>query len=258
MTDNRLASLFERKERDILAVYFTAGYPRPDITRDTILRLDAAGADLIEIGIPFSDPLADGPTIQASSKAAIEGGMTLARLFTQLTDIRTQTQIPLVLMGYLNPVLRFGMENFCRRCQECGVDGVILPDMPLAFFLSRYQSMFRRHRINPVFLVTPQTTDERVRALAAATGGFLYAVSMATTTGGTAGLGPAQIAYFKRLTDLRLGKPILAGFGIADHASFRTACESLQGAVVGSAFIRAQEMGVPPAEFVSRLRGAAG
>ncbi len=254
MATNRLDTLFERKAGDVLAVYFTAGYPRLDITRDTILQLDAAGADLIEIGIPFSDPLADGPTIQASSKAAIDGGMTLSLLFRQLEDIRNHTQIPLVLMGYLNPVMRFGMDDFCRRCRETGVDGIILPDMPLSFFLARYQPVFADYGLHPIFLVTPQTGDARMRELEAASGGFLYAVSMATTTGGTGGFGAEQVAYFNRLKGLGLQKPILAGFGIADHPSFRTACDHLSGAVVGSAFIRAQEQGIHPAEFVRRLR----
>ncbi len=255
---NHLEHKFNQKSKKLLAIYFTAGYPSPEGTRQTILDLDAAGADIVEIGMPFSDPLADGPTIQASSKAALDNGMSLEKLFRQLDGIRSETDIPLVLMGYLNPVLQFGVERFCQKCSEVGVDGVILPDLPLAFYEKNYRAHFEKYDLCPVFLVTPQTSDERIRELDAASRGFLYAVSTASTTGGAGGFGEAQTAYFQRLADLKLKNPVLVGFGISDHAAFETVCSYLNGGVVGSAFIRAQEAGVSPKEFVKKLTSVAG
>jgi len=257
---NRLEQLFQQKNSDLLAIYFTAGYPSPDGTRQTILDLAAAGADIVEIGMPFSDPLADGPTIQASSKAALENGMSLEKLFTQLDGIRSGTDIPLVvpplvLMGYLNPVLQFGVERFCQKCRDVGVDGVILPDLPLAFYEKNYQPHFEKYDLCPVFLVTPQTSDERIRQLDAASRGFLYAVSTASTTGGAGGFGETQTTYFQRLANLKLKNPVLVGFGISDHAAFETVCSYLNGGVVGSAFIRAQEAGISPKDFIQKITG---
>ncbi len=251
---NRLEQLFQRKNRNILSIYFTAGYPTPDGTRQTILDLAAAGADLVEVGIPFSDPLADGPTIQASSHAALEAGMSMEKLFGQLEGIRSETQMPLVLMGYLNPVLQFGVERFCEKCHETGVDGVILPDLPLAFYEKNYRPFFEKYDLFPIFLVTPQTSDERIRELDAASRGFLYAVSTASTTGGAGGFGEAQVAYFQRIAKLQLKNPVLVGFGISDKKAFETVCQYLNGGVVGSAFIRAQEAGVSALEFVAGFR----
>ena len=251
---NRLHKLFLQKNQNLLSVYFTAGYPAPDGTRQTILDLAAAGADLVEVGIPFSDPLADGPTIQASSHAALEAGMSLEKLFSQLEGIRSETQMPIVLMGYLNPVLQFGMERFCTRCTEVGVDGVILPDLPLAFYEKNYAALFAKHDLCPIFLITPQTSEERIRELDAASRGFLYAVSTASTTGGAGGFGEAQVAYFQRIAKLKLKNPVLVGFGISDKKAFETVCQYLNGGVVGSAFIRAQEAGVSAIEFVDKLK----
>lgn len=252
---NRLEQLFQLKYRSILSVYFTAGYPTSDGTRQTILDLAAAGADLVEVGIPFSDPLADGPTIQASSHAALENGMSLEKLFEQLEGIRSATQMPLVLMGYLNPVLQFGVERFCEKCAETGVDGVILPDLPLAFFEKNYRTFFDKHDLCPIFLVTPQTSDERIRELDGASRGFLYAVSTASTTGGAGGFGEAQVAYFQRIAKLQLKNPVLVGFGISDQNAFETVCQFLNGGVVGSAFIRAQEAEMTASDFVGKIRG---
>lgn len=253
---NRLEKLLANKPQNILSIYFTAGHPTPDGTRQTILDLAAAGADLVEVGIPFSDPLADGPTIQASSHAALEAGMSLEKLFAQLAGIRSETAIPLVLMGYLNPVLQFGMERFCERCAEVDVDGVILPDLPLAFYEKNYAALFAKHDLCPIFLVTPQTSDERIRELDAASRGFLYAVSTASTTGGAGGFGEEQVAYFQRIAKLKLKNPVLVGFGISDKNAFDTVCQYLNGGVVGSAFIRAQEAGVLAGDFVRNLRPA--
>ena len=256
---NRLEKRLANKPTGILSIYFTAGYPPPDGTRQTILDLAAAGADLVEVGIPFSDPLADGPTIQASSHAALAAGMSLEKLFAQLEGIRLETQMPLVvpplvLMGYLNPVLQFGVERFCDKCHEVGVDGVILPDLPLAFFEKNYRPFFEKYELCPIFLVTPQTSDERIRELDGASRGFLYAVSTASTTGGAGGFGEAQTAYFQRIAKLNLRNPVLVGFGISDRAAFETVCRYLNGGVVGSAFIRAQEAGVTAHEFVEKLK----
>lgn len=252
---NRLAQLFQQKSQNILSIFFTAGYPQPDGTRQTILDLAAAGADLVEVGIPFSDPLADGPTIQASSHSALENGMSLEKLFAQLEGIRAETQLPLVLMGYLNPVLQYGMEQFCGKCAEVDIDGVILPDLPLAFYQKNYAALFAKHDLCPIFLVTPQTSDERIRELDGASRGFLYAVSTASTTGGAGGFSEAQVAYFQRIAKLKLKNPVLVGFGISDKKAFDTVCQYLNGGVVGSAFIRAQEAGVSAAAFVEGIRG---
>lgn len=252
---NRLIKRLTNNPRNLLAIYFTAGYPTPEGTRQTVLDLTAAGADIIEIGIPFSDPLADGPTIQASSHAALENGMSLEKLFAQLEGIRSQAQTPLVLMGYLNPVLQFGVERFCEKCAETGVDGVILPDLPLAFYEKNYRPFFEKHDLCPIFLVTPQTSDERIRELDAASRGFLYAVSTASTTGGAGGFGEAQVAYFQRIAKLNLKNPVLVGFGVADQKAFETVCQHLNGGVVGSAFIRAQEAGISPNDFVQKIKG---
>jgi tryptophan synthase alpha chain len=255
---NHLEYKFNQKSKNLLAIYFTAGYPSPEGTRQTILDLDAAGADIVEIGMPFSDPLADGPTIQASSKAALENGMSLEKLFRQLNGIRSETDIPLVLMGYLNPVLQFGVERFCQKCSEVGVDGVILPDLPLAFYEKNYRPFFEKYDLCQVFLVTPQTSDERIRELDAASRGFLYAVSTASTTGGAGGFGETQTAYFQRLAGLKLKNPVMVGFGISNQTAFETVCSYLNGGVVGSAFIRAQEAGVSPKDFIEKLTSVAG
>jgi len=252
---NRLENLFHHKNSHLLAVYFTAGYPSAEGTVQTILDLDAAGADIVEIGMPFSDPLADGPAIQESSKAALKSGMSLPKLFAQLEGIRAKTDIPLVLMGYLNPVLQFGVERFCEKCRAVGVDGVVLPDLPLYFYEKNYRPFYEKNDLCPVFLVTPQTSGERIRQLDAASRGFLYAVSTASTTGGTTGFGEAQTTYFKRLAKLNLKNPVMAGFGVSDNTAFRSVCQHLNGVVVGSAFIRAQEAGVPASEFVKKITG---
>lgn len=252
---NRLDQLFLNKRKNVLAIYATAGFPNLNDTRRNILELDAAGADIVEIGMPFSDPLADGSTIQASSQKAIENGMSLKLLFEQLEGIRSETNIPIVLMGYLNPVMVFGAEAFCEKCQEVGVDGLILPDMPMWEFENTYQAVFEKYGLHAIFLVTPQTSDERVRLLDAASGGFLYAVSVSTTTGKSGRFDEDQAAYFKRLSELQLKNPVLVGFGIAGPENFSIANEYLNGGVVGSAFIRAVANSEKVADFVDMIRG---
>ena len=252
---NRLDQLFDKKKKSVLAIYATAGFPNIDDTKKTILELDAAGADIVEIGMPFSDPLADGSTIQASSQKAIENGMTLKLLFEQLKNIRSETDVPIVLMGYFNPVMVFGVEAFCEKCQAVGVDGLILPDLPVWEFENNYKPIFQKYGMHAIFLVTPQTSDERVKLLDAASDGFLYAVSVSTTTGSSGQFDETQEAYFKRLSEMDLKNPVLVGFGIAGPENFEIANKYLNGGVVGSAFIRSLEKGKNVTEFVKKIRG---
>ena len=238
---NRIQQAF-RKKQNLLNIYFTAGYPRLPDTVPLIKALAEAGADLIEIGMPFSDPLADGPVIQRSSTAALKNGMNLHVLFGQLKNIRESVpDTPLLLMGYLNPVMQFGVENFCREAAVVGVDAVILPDLPLDDYLAQYQEIFQRHNLRPVFLVTPQTAPARIRRIDELTDSFLYLVSGPGTTGGsgTAQAAGVQDAYFARIEAMQLRNPRLVGFGIGDKASFQNACRHAEGAIIGSALIRA-------------------
>jgi len=240
---NRIKNAFDQKRKGLLNVYFTAGYPTLDATVPVLQALTAAGADLIEIGMPFSDPLADGPVIQQSSTVALANGMNLRVLFGQLRDIRqTVPDTPILLMGYLNPVMQFGVENFCREAAAAGVDGVILPDLPLDDYVAEYQPIFQRHGLRPVFLITPQTAPERIRRIDELTESFLYLVSGPGTTGGanTQAEG-VQEAYFERIAAMNLRNPRLIGFGIGDQASFARACQYADGAIIGSALIRALE-----------------
>ncbi|GAA3996327.1 tryptophan synthase subunit alpha [Hymenobacter fastidiosus] len=241
--NNRIHEAFDRKKKGLLNIYFTAGYPTLDATVPVLQALSAAGADLIEIGMPFSDPLADGPVIQQSSTAALANGMNMRVLFHQLQGIRESVpETPILLMGYLNPVMQFGVENFCREAAAVGVDGVILPDLPLDDYVAEYQEIFRRHNLRPVFLITPQTAPARIRRIDELTDSFLYLVSGPGTTGGanTQAEG-VQDAYFQRIEDMQLRNPRLIGFGIGDKASFQHACQYAEGAIIGSAFIRALE-----------------
>lgn len=254
---NRLDKLFQEKGQNVLSIYFTAGFPKLADTRRILLELDTAGADLVEIGMPFSDPLADGSTIQASNQRAIDNGMTLALLFEQLADIRSATDIPIVLMGYLNPVMQMGIETFCKNCESVGVDGLILPDLPMWEFESTYRQMFERYGLHPIFLVTPQTSEERVRMLDAASKGFLYAVAMSSTTGKSGTYSAEQEAYFARLAGMGLKNPVLIGFGIAGPENFSIASKHVNGGVVGSAFIRALERGDGVGDFIKMIRGTA-
>ncbi len=236
---NRLDALFNSKSRNILSVYGTAGYPSLNDTTKMIEHLDEAGADIVEIGMPFSDPVADGAVIQASSLQSLKNGMTLKLLFKQLEHIREKTEIPIVLMGYLNPVIQYGVESFCKSCQIVGVDGVILPDLPPEIFNEEYRDIFERYNIKNAMLVPPQASDERIKQLDKWTSGFLYVVSSAATTGASKGFQEYQIEYFKRLNNLGLQSPTLIGFGISDHDSFIQTCKYANGAIIGSAYINA-------------------
>ncbi|WP_426491173.1 tryptophan synthase subunit alpha [Hymenobacter sp. 102] len=240
---NRIKDAFDKKQKNLLNMYFTAGYPRLHDTVPLIKALSEAGADLIEIGMPFSDPLADGPVIQASSTVALANGMNLRVLFEQLKDIRLEVpETPILLMGYLNPVMQFGVDNFCREAAAAGADGIILPDLPLDDYVAEYQDIFRRHNLRPVFLITPQTAPERIRRIDELTDSFLYLVSGPGTTGGanTQAEG-VQEAYFQRIEAMNLRNPRLIGFGIGDKTSFKNACQYAEGAIIGSALIRALE-----------------
>lgn len=235
---NRIEELFKTKKNQILSVYFTAGFPSLDSTVDTISYLQENGVDMIEIGIPFSDPLADGPVIQESSTVALANGMNLETLFKQLKGIREQIHIPLVLMGYLNPVMQFGIEKFCAAAQEVGIDGLILPDLPPEIYVQSYKQLFTQHGLKNILLVTPSTSDARIKELDALSEGFLYAVSSSATTGNKETDQTKQTSYFERLNGLNLKNPLMIGFGISSSAQFKNACKYASGAIVGSAFIR--------------------
>lgn len=236
---NRIQQLFAQKPQNLLSVYFTAGYPQLHDTLPIILELDKQGVDLIEIGMPFSDPLADGPTIQQSSEIAIRNGMTIAKLFAQLKDVRQHTRIPLVLMGYLNPVMQYGVERFCEEASALGIDGIILPDLPLADYVREYKALFEAHNLSAVFLVTPQTPEQRIREIDAHSNGFLYLVSSASVTGSTTGASVGNTAYFEQVKGMGLRNPRLIGFGIHNQYTFAQACQHASGAIIGSAFIKA-------------------
>ncbi|WP_299822179.1 tryptophan synthase subunit alpha [uncultured Pontibacter sp.] len=237
--NNRLKTLFAAKQKGLLSVYFTAGFPALNDTEEIILELERNGVDLIEVGMPFSDPLADGPTIQASSAVALKNGMTITKLFEQLQHIRQKTQVPLVLMGYLNPVMQYGMERFGRKASEIGIDGVILPDLPLHQYVEEYKELFERYNLSKIFLITPQTPEQRIREIDSQSNGFIYMVSSASTTGKTVGLGEQSQAYFRRVANMQLQNPGVIGFGIHDKESFASACNHASGAIIGSAFVKA-------------------
>jgi len=235
---NRINSLFKNKKKDILSVYFTAGYPELNDTVEIIRELDKAGVDMIEIGMPFSDPVADGPVIQKSSEKALSNGMSLKLLFEQLAGLRETTDIPIILMGYINPVFRFGMENFLAGCKSAGIDGTIIPDLPVDEYLETYESLFEKNNILNIFLLSPQSSDKRIKYLDGISKGFLYVVSSSATTGGTLGFSKNSTDYFEKLNALNLSSPKLIGFGISDNYSYIQAGNYSNGVIIGSAFIR--------------------
>ncbi len=234
---NRIKQLFQDK-RDVLSIYYTAGYPNLGDTVPILETLEDAGADLVEIGIPFSDPLADGPTIQHSGETALKNGMSLNVLFDQLKDVRTKITMPLILMGYINTVYKYGLEEFAKKCSEVGVDGVILPDLPFQVYLDEYKETFDKYGVSNIFLITPQTPDERIKLIDEKTNGFIYMVSSASVTGAKKGLSEEQLAYFDRVKKLNLSNPALIGFGISDKDSYQETCKYADGAIIGSAFVK--------------------
>ncbi len=227
-----------KENKKLLSIYFTAGYPNIEDTVTIIQNLENAGVDMIEIGLPFSDPLADGPTIQASSTQALKNGMTTKLLFEQLKDIRKTITIPLIIMGYFNPILQFGVEVFCKQCAEIGIDGLIIPDLPVDVYNDKYKTIFEKYGLINVFLITPQTSDERIKFIDSISNGFIYMVSSASITGSQSGFGNAQTNYFKRIADKNLKNPQIVGFGISDSKTFNQATEDTKGAIIGSAFIK--------------------
>ncbi len=237
--NNRINQLFTKKKNNILSIYFTAGYPNLTDTVQIVQQLEQSGVDLIELGIPFSDPSADGPTIQKSNEQALRNGMSLHLLFDQLKDIRNTVTIPLILMGYVNPVLQFGVEAFCKKCNEAGIDGVILPDLPVEEYKSRYQNIFKKYNLINIFLISPQTSNERIQWIDKASEGFIYMVSSSSTTGAGKKAEDFKTDYFSRIETLNLNNPRLIGFGISDRSTFNKACQYASGAIIGSAFVSA-------------------
>jgi tryptophan synthase alpha chain len=235
---NRIDKLFQEKKNNILSIYFTAGHPEVNSTPKILAQLEKSGVNMVEIGMPFSDPLADGPVIQDSSTKALKNGMSIKRLFEQLKDIRAKVNIPLLLMGYLNPVLHFGIENFCAKCKEAGIDGIILPDLPLDEYQQHYKAIFEKYDLRFIFLITPQTSDERIRMIDTISKGFIYMVSSSSTTGAKTGIAEKQLEYFKRINSMQLKNPLVIGFGISNKDTFDNACQFANGAIIGSAFVK--------------------
>lgn len=235
---NRIDQVFEEKKGNILSAYYTAGFPKLQDTVQIAEYLEKSGADMIEIGMPFSDPLADGPTIQQSSMQALQNGMSLRLLFEQLQHIRQHVRIPLILMGYMNPVLQYGIEKFCQHCQQVGVDALILPDLPMQEYLHEYKELFESYGLYNIFLITPQTSEDRIRLIDENSHGFIYMVSSASITGAKSGITSEQTAYFERIRNMQLKNPTLIGFGISNQETFSKACTYASGAIIGSAFIK--------------------
>ncbi len=234
---NRIDRAFQSDKR-LLSIYFSAGYPNLEDTVPILKKLQEAGVDMVEIGLPFSDPLADGPTIQESSTKALRNGMTTEKLFTQLQGIRNEIDIPLVLMGYFNPMMQYGIESFCQKCQAIGIDGLIIPDLPVDVYHEHYKEMFTKYGLYNMFLITPQTPDERIRYIDKVSNGFIYMVSSASVTGAKNTFGTVQTDYFKRIVEMQLNTPTIVGFGISNAATYKAATENARGAIIGSAFIK--------------------
>jgi tryptophan synthase alpha chain len=234
---NRINQLFKTNPKNILSVYFCAGHPELKKTVEIIRILEKNGISMIEIGIPFSDPMADGVVIQNASTKALRNGMYLNLLFEQLQDIRQEVKIPLLMMGYLNPIMRFGFESFCRKCSECGIDGMIIPDLPFKEYREHYQSIAEQYGLHVIMLITPETSEERIREIDRNTGGFIYMVSSAATTGAQQDFDERKQAYFKRIGNMSLQNPLMVGFGISNRSTLEAACRYASGGIVGSRFI---------------------
>ncbi len=248
---NRINKLFKDDKENILSIYFTAGYPQLNDTVPIIEELVKNGTGLIEIGMPFSDPVADGPVIQHSSLVALNNGMTIKKLFEQLQGIREKVDIPLILMGYLNPVIQFGVENFCKKCAEVGIDGLILPDLPMNIYLEEYKDLFEQYGLHNILLITPQTSEKRLHEIDDASSGFIYMVSSSSTTGAKNSVADFHLDYFERIRNLKLKNPRLIGFGISNKETFDNACKYAQGAIIGSAFVKALDDKIPLEERIS-------
>lgn len=234
---NRIDQLFQEKEKNILSVYFTAGYPQLNDTVKVMQALEKQGVDMLEIGVPFSDPMADGPVIQASGAQALRNGMSVKTLFSQLADVRQSVSIPLVIMGYLNPIIQFGFENYCQAAVKCGIDGLIIPDLPFAEYVESYKPIADRYGLHVIMLITPETSEERIRLIDEHTSGFIYMVSSASVTGAKKTFSDANLAYFRSVNAMQLKNPRLIGFGISNRETFDAACHEASGAIIGSKFI---------------------
>ena len=252
---NRIDKKFQ-EDKKLLSIYFSAGHPSLEDTVPILKKLQAAKVDMVEIGLPFSDPLADGPTIQESSTQALTNGMTTDKLFSQLENIREYINIPLVLMGYFNPMMQFGIEKFCKCCESIGIDGLIIPDLPVNIYHEKYKILFDKHGLYNMFLITPQTPEKRIRYIDKVSSGFIYMVSSASVTGAKNTFGDSQKDYFKRISGMRLSSPTVVGFGISNASTYSTAIEHSNGAIIGSAFIKfLEEKGVNKiADFISSIR----
>lgn len=234
---NRINKLFQDSPKNLLSIYFCAGCPTLEGTANVIRTLERNDVHMIEIGIPFSDPMADGIVIQNAATQALRNGMSLRLLFEQLRDIRNDVRIPLVLMGYLNPIMQFGFESFCRKCVECGIDGVIIPDLPFKDYEETYKPIADRYDIRVIMLITPETSETRVREIDEHTDGFIYMVSSAATTGAQKDFDAQKQAYFKKIQDMHLRNPRMVGFGISNKQTFDAACANSSGAIIGSRFV---------------------
>jgi len=254
---NRITQLFKEKKNNILSIYYTAGFPGIGDTVAIAEALEEAGADMLEIGFPYSDPVADGPVIQASSKQSLDSGMDLNLLFAQLKELRKKVNIPVLLMGYVNPVLQFGVENFCKACVEAGVDGCIVPDLPMYEYEELYKDIFLQHGLSNIFLVTPQTSEERIRKIDELSNGFIYLISTSATTGQNLQVSDVTTTYFSRVANMGLKNPTMIGFGIRDKQTFDAACQYANGGIIGTAFVSAIATGDLIAnitEFMQRFK----
>lgn len=253
---NSIQKIFEQKDQNLLSIYFTCGYPELNDTNKVIKALEANNVDFIEVGLPYSDPLADGPTIQDSSQQALKNGINLDVVFEQLMEIKDTNKTPLVLMGYLNQMLKYGEDKFCKRVVECGIDTLIIPDLPMVEFENHYQQLFDKYGLTSVFLITPHTSEERIRKIDNYTNAFIYVVASASITGAKGEISNQQIAYFERIKAMNLKSKLIVGFGISDHKTFNTACTYANGAIIGSAFIKyVKQNGVSCiTSFISEIR----
>lgn len=256
---NRLTKLFSAGRKGLLNIYCTAGFPKLGDTLPIIKALEKSGADIVELGMPYSDPLADGPVIQQSGSKALANGMTVNVLFEQLANFRKEVNIPIVLMGYINPVLQYGIEAFCAKCEEVGIDGLILPDLPVQQYMDNYQPLFEKHNLSNIFLITPRSSDQRIQYLDQCSSGFIYAVSTLSTTGNAAVDMNASDDYLKRIGNMDLKNPILTGFNIKDKESFDAASRHTQGGIIGSAFIRhienSTDLDADVQQFIYKIKG---
>src|SRR6201996_840818 len=246
---NRLNELFKSDKHNLLSIYYTAGYPTINSTLNIAEALEKAGADFLEIGFPYSDPVADGPTIQNSSQKALDNGMTLQVLFEQLKDLRKRVNIPVLLMGYVNPIVQYGVERFCKKADQVGVDGIIVPDLPMYEYETLYAKYFKENGLSNIFLVTPQTSEERIRKIDELSNSFIYLLSSSAITGGSLNVSANIEDYYRRIQSMQLKNPAVIGFGISNHQTFQKACEYAAGAIVGSAFVKFQAVN----DYIDRI-----